>query len=752
MSQSLFDRSISKSDALKKLPLDFNVYDSVIINPNETSTEHSRTFRNKTTPGCLRNNIHPDLDTYPKLFNNSVELFGDKPCLGSRPYNYTTHTNQNYFKFYTYNEVNERKKNLGSGIIRSLLANPFINPSLPSHRKVINHLKDWKSYGIPVTGKANKNYDIEDNASFILSIFSANRLEWILTDLACSAFSITNTALYDTLGPEVTRYILGLTESPIIVCSLDKLDVILSLKEKFPEELGNVIQIVSMDPIEFIDISLVERAERLKIVVTDIFALESIGTTDRIEELTASKDALFTISFTSGTTGSKPKGAMLSHGGFAAAVSFLATTEAHARGHGKAYIFLPLTHLYERQTSSFALTTGYYLGLPQLSMYNKQKDVLNLLIEDLRIFKPTYFSIVPRILTKFEAIIKTLVNEMDDKEYHEVRTIIEYNIRQQALADGSTGFIGASDEFPAYKSLKEFFGLTNLLWLQTASAPISSSTLRYLKASLGVGLSQSYGLTESSGVITNTSIFEQNPGSCGSISVTGELRLSNTSEMGYDIKELKGEVTLRGPQVFKGYYKDIKETNNVFDDEGWFHTGDIARLDPTTGRVTIIDRVKNFFKLQQGEYISPEKIENRYLSSNPLITQLYVHGDSAKHYLVGIVGTDFERGMKFLNEFCGYNKLDFTDDELLVEMNKVDIKKKFLKHLNENVGDELNGYEKLHNIHIEFNPLTVEREVVTPTFKIRRPVASRFFGTVFHKLYEIEQSLLDDLNYLKSRF
>ena len=136
---------------------------------------------------------------------------------------------------------------------------------------------------------------------------------------------------------------------------------------------------------------------------------------------------------------------------------------------------------------------------------------------------------------------------------------------------------------------------------------------------------------------------------------------------------------LQGPQMFKGYYYNKEETDNSIDEDGWFHSGDIARIDPKTGRVSIIDRVKNFFKMQQGEYVSPEKIENRYLSSNPQITQLYVHGNSLQAYLVGIVGVEYEK-VEILNEEFGFNKIDISEHELLEDLNKVEIKSKFWKN------------------------------------------------------------------------
>lgn len=143
-----------------------------------------------------------------------------------------------------------------------------------------------------------------------------------MTDLACSAYSITNTALYDTLGPDVSQYILNATESPIVVCALDKVGPILELKRKYPEETKALISIVSMDPIRFLDAHSVKLADELKVEITDLLAIEFLGKADPIQELPPRPDTLFTISFTSGTTGSKPKGAMIPHRMAASYISF----------------------------------------------------------------------------------------------------------------------------------------------------------------------------------------------------------------------------------------------------------------------------------------------------------------------------------------------------------------------------------------------------------------------------------------------
>lgn len=744
MSLDLFSASdFSKEVAISHLPFTRDITESVPLKPDANKNDnYSPIFRNKATASRLIQRIHPDLDTHHKLFNNAADMFGDRPCLGKRPYDYKNKTLAPRFDYFTYSEVKTKKNNIGAGFIRSLLGNPFLDPQLESHKKVVNHLRDWPTYGLQKSGRDNQDFEIEKNASFILTLFAVNRLEWVLTDLACSSYSITNTALYDTLGSDVSQYILGLTESPIVVTTNDKIPVLLDLKKNFPEQTKSLISIVSMDPIDLVSQNWFDQAKELKITIQDLNQIEELGSRNPIRELPPKRDALFTISFTSGTTGSKPKGVMLSQAGAAAYITSLTCIKPHAAPGDKVFIFLPLTHVYERQTSAFASSTGYYLAFPQVTIGQENVNAFSNMLEDLRIFKPTYMSIVPRLLTRIEALIKGKIKELSPEEQDKVNQIIEYKIKEQAKHDGAKGLNAAFDQYPPYKFLREIVGYDNIKWVQTASAPIAPSTLVYLKASLNMGIRQQYGLTESGAAITSTDDYEAKAGSCGTILPTGQLKLRSVKDMGYSIDRLEGEVMLQGPQMFKGYYYNKEETDNSIDEDGWFHSGDIARIDPKTGRVSIIDRVKNFFKMQQGEYVSPEKIENRYLSSNPQITQLYVHGNSLQTYLVGIVGVEYEKGLKFLNEEFGFNKIDISEHELLEDLNKVEIKSKFLEKMNQNVRGKLNGFEILHNIHIEINPLTVEREVVTPTFKLRRPVASKFFANVFHRLYEIEQSLL----------
>lgn len=697
-------------------------------------------YRNKSLPGKLISNIHPRLNTFNKLFNNSVKLFADKPCFGYRRYDYEKGVSEREFRNYSYSEVNERRMDFGSGILHVLKNNPFKLKDSKCHAKIGNHLRDWRKYGEP---RPQEN----ENWSFIVSIFSANRLEWVLSDLACAAYSFGNTSLYDTLGPDATRYILDLTRSPILICSKEKVKRIVNMKRDYPDLLGDLITIVSMDPLfhdcvksrfQDEDRSLVELARATNIALYDFDHVERLGKSSRIKELPPTGNTLYTIAFTSGTTGSKPKGVVLTHENAITSITFLASAMPQI-SHGRAFIFLPLTHIYERGTTGFALTTGYYLGFPQLTITSQTPvNSFDNLIEDLRLFKPTYLSLVPRILTKMESVIKAAVSGSNTDISLSINKIIEYKLKKHSEFDGSKGLHKEYDNYAPYKELRSIIGFDNLIWTQTASAPISGLTLSYLRASLNIGIKQLYGLTETYGASTQGGAYECKPGSCGSVGIGEEVKLKEIPEMGYFAKENKGEVLFRGPMVFQGYFRNKAATEECFDDDGWFHTGDVATIDRDTGRLFIVDRVKNFFKLAQGEYVSPEKVENIYLAFNPMVSQLYIHGDRLKSYLVGIAGVDYNSGMKFLRDVCGYKNLYITNTQLLVEMNKFRNRQKFLMKINSSVGKQLQGFERLHNIHIDINPLTVERNVVTPTFKIKRAIAAKYFHNTLARLYEEE--------------
>lgn len=172
----------------------------------------------------------------------------------------------------------------------------------------------------------------------------------------------------------------------------------------------------------------------------------------------------------------------------------------------------------------------------------------------------------------------------------------------------------------------------------TASAPIDGQVLTFLKVCFCCPVLEGYGLSETSGAATATKKIDPVIGHVGGPIISCKLRLKDVPDMNYystDKPYPRGEICMQGPSIFKGYFKRKDKTLECFDEEGWFRSGDVGLLYPN-GTFKIIDRVKNIFKLSQGEYIAPEKLENIFVLSK-YIAQSMVYGDSLKSCTVAIV-------------------------------------------------------------------------------------------------------------------
>lgn len=684
----------------------------------------SSIYRNSYTKDNLLEIPHPSLKTLHEIFTTSAEYYRNDPCFGSR--HPLSDGSMGPYEWNTYSEVNKRKKDFGSGLFLILQNNPY-KRNTPSHLKIDNHLNI----------KNGHNQD-----SFVVSLFSSNRIEWCIADIACIDYAIPNTALYDTLGPHTSRYILKLTESPVVICSKENISQILDLKKTFPKELSNLISIISMDSLDINsafspDRSLIEDCKSNEIIVSDFELVERFGERSPVDHVESTPDTIYTISFTSGTTGANPKGVVLTNKTAVASIT-CGLVNVKKTDRPNLYCFLPLAHIAERWSYQFGLSQGAAIGFP----HSKSPLVF---FDDIKVLKPHLFTLVPRIITKLESLIKSLTIENDrnpllKKKFTEAITT---KIHLQGLEDGAEGRHPVHDVL--IDSLRKELGLENLIGLTTAAAPISADTIRFIKASLNVGMFQGYGLTESFAGICSSSYYDANPGSCGPISVTGELKLREVPEMNYyanDVGGPRGEILVRGAQIFKEYFKNPKETSKALDSEGWFYTGDIARIDESNGRVYVIDRVKNCFKLAQGEYITPEKVETIYSSDCPLIEQCYVHGDSLQTYLVAIIGIDSLQIKSWLTKVLKIDSSQVSNDnDLITILNQFEVKKKLLIENNKLVAESLSGLEIIHNVYIDIEPLTTAPDIFTPTLKIKRPIAQKYFADRLEQLYQ-EGSIL----------
>lgn len=242
---------------------------------------------------------------------------------------------------------------------------------------------------------------------------------------------------------------------------------------------------------------------------------------------------------------------------------------------------------------------------------------------------------------------------------------------------------------------------------------------------------EGYGMTETSCVISTMDEGDNLTGHVGSPNPSCEIKLVDVPEMNYtsdDQPYPRGEICVRGPIIFQGYFKDDAQTKEVIDEDGWLHTGDIGLWLPG-GRLKIIDRKKNIFKLAQGEYIAPEKIENVYAKCK-FVGQCFIYGDSFNSYLVAIVAVEPDvlrawaesEGIKYedLKQLCADPRARAA---VLADMD--DIGKQA----------QLRGFEYAKAVTLVSEPFTMENGLLTPTFKVKRPQAKAYFAKAIADMY-----------------
>jgi len=289
-----------------------------------------------------------------------------------------------------------------------------------------------------------------------------------------------------------------------------------------------------------------------------------------------------------------------------------------------------------------------------------------------------------------------------------------------------------------FKKIQAVLG-GNIKLVISGSAPISAEVLDFLRIALSCDIVEGYGMTENAATCAKS--LPGDPTSGGTVGPPQpavELKLVDVPALNYTAKDKpfpRGEICCRGTPVFTRYYKDEKNTNEAIDAEGWIHTGDIGEIDDY-GRLKVIDRIKNIMKLAQGEYVALEKTEDVY-SRIPIVMQVFVHGNSLKSYLVGVVIPDPMQFATFVSRILE-RKVDATEVETLKELCRNSrIVDGLLMELNKVAARNLKGFEQLKRIHLSLDPFSIDDNTLTPTLKLRRRDAYAKYKTVLDALYEL---------------
>uniref|UniRef100_A0A8C5CBJ0 Long-chain-fatty-acid--CoA ligase n=1 Tax=Gadus morhua TaxID=8049 RepID=A0A8C5CBJ0_GADMO len=556
----------------------------------------------------LLTHFYDDALTLYELFLRGLRVSNDGPCLGSRK------PNQPY-EWQSYSEVVIRAEHIGSALLHK------------------GHTPDGDKH---------------------IGIFSQNRPEWTITEMACYTYSLVAVPLYDTLGTDAIDYIIDQASISTVFCDVpDKVRLILGC---VAEKQHSVKTLVVMEPV---DSELVAQGLTcgIQILISYCFLFVSLISVCNVPQ-PPKPDDLALVCFTSGTTGN-PKGAMLTHGNVISnTAAFLELTEKDLKLCTKdVHIsFLPLAHMFERVVEGVVLINGGRIGFFQ--------GDIRLLMDDMKMLRPTVFPVVPRLLNRmFDKIFGMAGSPLK-------RWLLDFASRRK-MAEFKSGVVRKDSIWDKFIFKKIQSGLGGRVRLMiTGAAPVSPAVLTFLRTAISCQFYEGYGQTECTAGYTST------------------ISLVDVPDMNYLAANGEGE----------------------------------------NGTLKLIDRKKNLFKLAQGEYISPEKIETIYNSCGP-VAQIFVHGDSLQAFLVAIVVLDPE----LLPGWAQQRGIEGSYKELC--QNK-EIKKAILEDM-VMLGKEggLKSFEQVREILLHPEMFTVQNGLLTPTLKAKRFELLRQFREQIDALY-----------------
>ncbi|MDX1501811.1 MAG: AMP-binding protein [Thermoanaerobaculia bacterium] len=527
-------------------------------------------------------------------------------------------------------------------------------------------------------------------------ILGYNRPEWFVADMAAIFAGAVPTGLYTTATADQCAYVTEHCEAPIaVVENADYLQTMLAIRERLP----SLATIVLMEG---------ESGEPGVLSWQDLLRRgEETPEAELRRRLDAQRaDDLATLIYTSGTTGN-PKGVMLSHR------NLLWTAEAVAdilsfQAGDNVVSYLPLSHIAEQMITLHgpqrAGATVYFA------------ESIEKLPETLREVRPEVFFGVPRVWEKIQAAIAVAGAQASP---------LKRRIARWARAKGlAAGYADQRGEPPpaltglarklVHDKVRVKLGLDRTRVCACSAAPISLDTLEFF-LSLGIPILEVYGMSECTGPATISRPDRYRTGRAGYALPGAELAIADD-----------GEILIRGPHVFLGYYKDPEATRETLDAEGWIHSGDIGEIDEE-GFLKVTDRKKELLITSGGKNVAPAPIEAQ-LKTIPAVGQAVVVGDGRK-YLAALLTVDPER-------VAGEARAARSPATTAEEAAACPRFRAYVERQVDRVNATLARYETLKRVHLVGTDFTVDGGELTPTMKLKRRVIYRKYAAEIERLYD----------------
>ena len=545
----------------------------------------------------------------------------------------------------------------------------------------------------------------------VVSIIADNCPEWLYTDMGTQSVGAVTNGIYTTDSARQVEYIVNDSGSRFLFAeNEEQLDKALEVRAACPALVKIIV--FDMEGLHHFRDDQVMSFEELRALGAR-YDREHPDAHDAMVEL-AQPDDLAILVYTSGTTG-PPKGAMLSHRSILFQLGYAEFLTMPREGDQQ-LSFLPLCHIAERTfTVFYPLRSGATVNFA---------ESIDTVADNVREVAPAVFFAVPRIWEKFYSAVALRMREATTLGRLTYQWAIGIGMR---LADhrvrGTRPSVGWRlayhvANFLVLDNLKRSLGLHRVRGAATGAAPIAPELIKWYMA-LGIDLREVYGQTENTGLATAMPPNRIKLGTVGVARPDTEVRISP-----------EGEILLRGPHVFMGYYKNPQKTAETIVD-GWLHTGDVGYLDDD-GFLKITDRMKDIIITAGGKNITPSEIENQ-LKFSPYISDAVVIGDRRK-FLSCLVMIDHETVAQFAQE----RNVPFTNFASLCRAKEI---QDLIWGEIERVNRQLARVETIKKFRLIEEILTAEDEELTPTMKLKRAFVNTKYKDAIDAMYSVEGGL-----------